>query len=407
MPVVDPLRVALVGIGGYGQIYTRILLEDAAAYDVEFIAAIDPQPERSALWEPLQEAGIPVYADLGQFFQRSAADLVVVSAPIHLHSPFTRQALAKGAAVLCEKPLAGSWQDGVAMFAAARKRDLPVAIGYQWSFDPAIQALKRDILAGFLGRPKRLKTMVLWSRPLSYYQRNNWAGRLQMPDGAWVLDSPVNNATAHYLHNMLYLLGDRRETSAWPRQIQAEKYRANQIENYDAAALRLWTEDGVEVLFYTAHPVVGDTGPWMEYEFERATVKYHAGERPSFVARFPDGEEKDYHGPSTGHTEKLWDVVAALRLGSPFACGIEAALPHLLCVHGAQHSGLVHDIPASHKYVEEMGSDRLIWVADLAQVFRHAFEHGLLPSETGMAAWTAAGGMVDLWEERQAAFPAS
>ena len=29
-----------------------------------------------------------------------------------------------------------------------------------------------------------------------------------------MFDSPLNNATAHYLHNMLYVLGAMRETSA-------------------------------------------------------------------------------------------------------------------------------------------------------------------------------------------------
>jgi len=31
-----------------------------------------------------------------------------------------------------------------------------------------------------------------------------------------VLDSPVNNATAHYLHNMFYVLGHATDASAMP-----------------------------------------------------------------------------------------------------------------------------------------------------------------------------------------------
>ena len=49
--------------------------------------------------------------------------------------------------------------------------------------------------------------MVSFPRPLSYFKRNDWAGHLRTPAGEDVLDSPLNNATAHYLHNMLYVLG--------------------------------------------------------------------------------------------------------------------------------------------------------------------------------------------------------
>ena len=39
---------------------------------------------------------------------------------------------------------------------------------------------------------------------------------VKMDDGSPVFDSPAHNATAHYLHNMLYLLGDTTTESAFP-----------------------------------------------------------------------------------------------------------------------------------------------------------------------------------------------
>ena len=43
-----------------------------------------------------------------------------------------------------------------------RCRKKIVAIGYQWSFSDAIQKLKADVIAGIFGKPRRLKTLVLW-----------------------------------------------------------------------------------------------------------------------------------------------------------------------------------------------------------------------------------------------------
>ena len=128
-----------------------------------------------------------------------------------------------------------------------------VAIGYQWSFSPAIQRLKGDIAAGVFGAPKRLKTIVLWPRDETYYSRNRWAGKQRDEAGNPIFDSPVSNACAHYLHNMLYVLGDAVDRSAIPSRVSAELYRAHPIENYDTAALRCWTDRGVEILFIVSH----------------------------------------------------------------------------------------------------------------------------------------------------------
>ena len=68
------------------------------------------------------------------------------------------------------------------------------------------------------GRPRRFSTLCCWPRDLAYYRRNTWAGRLRDPDtGGWVLDSPANNAMAHFLHNLLYLAGERPDRSALAR----------------------------------------------------------------------------------------------------------------------------------------------------------------------------------------------
>ena len=128
-----------------------------------------------------------------------------------------------------------------------------MAVGYQWSFSPAVQALKDDIRSGLFGAARKLKCLYLWPRDEGYYARNDWAGKRKDAEGAWVLDSPVQNAMAHDLHNMFYVLGKTRETSARPAEVEAELYRANAIENFDTAAARIRTEEGVEILFFVSH----------------------------------------------------------------------------------------------------------------------------------------------------------
>jgi predicted dehydrogenase len=271
-----------------------------------------------------------------------------------------------------------------------------IGIGYQWSFSPAIQMLKYDIMNGVLGKPLRFRTKILWPRTSTYYQRNAWAGRIKNASGTWILDSPANNATAHYLHNCLYVLGSRRETSAILTTVQAELYRANQIENYDTAAIRCYTDEGVEILFYTAHPVRHNIGPILSYEFENAVVKFSASEK-NLIAHFHDGHVKDYGNPSSNDAIKLWDAVNAVRTGEPLACGVQAANAHTLCINGAQES--VNDIaqfPAHLIQRTGIEDGMLTWVAGLQETLESCYKTGKLPAEDPNVAWARGGHIVNL-----------
>jgi len=397
------VSVALVGLGGYGNIYlSQLLGGDHSGY--RFVAGIDPDPKLCRFLDTLGESGIPIYPDLDHFFAERTADLVVIAAPIPLHLPFTKTALEHGSSVLCEKPITATVQEALEMAAAEEAAEGFVGIGYQWSYAAAIQALKADVMAGALGKPLRFRTKVLWPRTLSYYSRNNWAAKLKTAAGAWVLDSPVNNATAHYLHNCFYVLGETRETSTRPVDVQAELYRANDIENYDTAALRCHTENGVELLFYTAHPIEVEDGPVFVYEFEDAAVVYES-RGSSIVARFRDGRVRNYGDPFTGEVQKLWDAVDAFHSGAPPACSVSAATSHTMAVNGAQESATIADFPVDVVRRQAHGDDELVYVEGLSAVLNSCFDKGIMPSELGDVAWAQTGRVVDLRDYRH--YPSS
>ncbi len=401
------VTVAMVALGGYGNSYLVELFNASAEHNARFVAGIDPNPVTCRFLDTFKETGVPIYPDLDSFYAASSADLVVLSPPIHLHLPFVQKALAHGSHVLCEKPVTATVQEAWKMVEAQRASGKLVGIGYQWSFSPAIQALKRDVMDGVLRRPLRLRTKGFWPRGDSYYGRNTWAAKLRAPNGAWILDSPAHNATAHYLHNCFYILGETRETSAWPVDVQAELYRANPIENYDTAAIRCHTSEGVEILFYTAHPVPNVVGPIFSYEFENAEVTYEAYSE-SMLAHFHDGSVKDYDNPYEGQIEnKLWQAVEAVRTGAPLACSIEAAIPEVLCTNGAQESMWeIAEFPKSllRTRLDVERDDRLTWVEGLQETFEACYDQGVLLSELGTVPWAKPGDLIDLRDYRE--FPA-
>lgn len=399
------VRVALVGLGGYGNGYVDAILDHGSAVGIELAGAIDPAPDGCRRRMEVAAITGVIDPDLETFYKRERADLVVVSAPIHLHAPFTVTALDHGSSVLCEKPVAGSREDALRMLQALHRaqsaanssgRQPPIlAIGYQWSFAAPIVRLKKQIAQGRFGTPLSLRTLVFWPRRRSYYARNSWAGKVRLPDGSWIHDSPVNNATAHYLHNMLFLLP---EADAIPRTVTAELYRANQIESYDTAALRVETSGGAQLTFLTSHAVPAQTGPVIHYQFSDAEIYCTAP--GSFFCRRPDGTVEELGSPDASHLEKLSRMAEAIGSGGQSPCTLVEASGQLTVALAAQESSQVTTLPTDlirRTEISNGGSeaDELLWIEPLPALFTQCFAQRLLPAELGSTEWAVAGQEVD------------
>jgi predicted dehydrogenase len=383
--------VAMVGLGGYGNIYVKALLETDTAARLQFVAGIDPFPQGCQHLEEIHRRNIPVFSSMEEFFRCGRADLVILSTPLQLHCEQAKLALEAGAHVLCEKPLGGHPRQVQEMVQARDRSRRQLAIGYQWSFSPAIQNLKSDISAGRFGRPRRLRTRVYWPRDEKYYTRSGWAGRQRDAEGRWVLDSPANNACAHYLHNMFYVLGETADRSDWPASVQAELYRANAIENYDTAVIRSRTQRGAEVLLATSHATLEECDPIFCYEFEQATIHYGKfGD--AIVAQLSDGSQIDYGSPiSSERPDKLFDVLQSIRSSAPVACGPEAAGAQTACIFAAQQSmPRIVDFDGDLVCAQETADSRRIYVRGLAQILDRCYEQMRLPSELGIE-WSTSG----------------
>ncbi len=381
--------VALVGIGGYGNSYVKELLDRATAGTVKFVAAIDPSPKGCERLSEIRDREIPLFDSLQDFSRREKADLVILATPIHLHCEQACLAMDTGSHVLCEKPV-GSHPDQVRLMIAARDRNRrQLAIGYQWSFSPAIQQLKQDIMSGRFGKPKCLRTRVYWPRDEKYYHRCTWAGRKRDADGHPVLDSPANNACAHQLHNMFYVLGNAINRSDWPTSITAELYRAHPIENYDTIAMRGRTEQGASIFFIASHATEHRREPVFRYEFENATVHYGQFD-DCIVAEPRDGPRINYGSPTACDlSRKLCAVLTAIQKDQPIICGPEAAGAQTACIYAAQQSmPTIVDFPRDQVVVEGAPGERRTFVKNLDKVLDKCYEQLSLPSELAIP-WSA------------------
>jgi len=392
----NSVKIVLIGVGGYGNIYLEKLLNDGIELNASIVGIVEPSVERISNYNRIKKHGIQVYSSLEEFYQNNEADLAVFSTPIHLHASQACYALKHGSNVLCEKPMCASLQEAKELIETRNLTGKFVAIGFNWSFSPSVHDLKRDILNGAFGKPKRLKTIVNWPRDGAYYNRNNWAGRMYSDKGAPILDSVANNATSHYLHHMFYLLGAKMDESAQLKNVTAELYRANPIESFDTCAAKITTEEDVEIYYYATHAVKDSYGPRFLYEFEQATIYRSERQNDSQVmVLFKDGKEKMYPDPEKDHIQKLITCINAIaNENRDIPCVPETATPH------------VQSIISMHKSVPEITlfPENLInfdkeadvrWVEGLGETLIQCYEQWTLPSERNIP-WAKRGKTIEV-----------
>jgi predicted dehydrogenase len=385
-------KIMLAGIGGYGKGYVKELTEKEASLPSVSIAGVcEVMPDVYERFPILKEKGIPVFSSPEEFFRKEHCDLAVLSTPIHLHYPQIRTCLEAGANVLTEKPVCTSVEDAEDLIRISERTGHFISVGYQLNYSKDVLKLKEDILNGVFGKPVSMKTLHCMKRGMKYYGRNNWAGKITV-NGVRVNDSPVNNACAHQLQNMTFLLGKTMDDAVDFKDVKAELYRANpHVENFDTAAILAHTADGTEIRYYTTHALSDDNiGPVSEYRFEKGTVWYGMdfGEGPvnDYVASMNDGSVINYAGISKGERlQKLYDAIACTENGGHPVCTVRCAIPHLELVNQLSEFSVRPVDPGQVECVKTE-EDTFYYIRSLHEIFAKCFEQGKFPSEIG-AQW--------------------
>jgi predicted dehydrogenase len=250
-----PLRVGLIGAGGYGVNHLQMLERLHGEGKVNFRAVADPS--EASLTEAqarLARAGVRWFADYVNLLEtlEGELDAVVISTPIPLHLPMLDAALDRKLFVFLEKPPVPLIQDFLRV--SARPESARVALGFKLLADPNLWRLKDGILGGVFGRIVSLRAAACWPRLDSYYARAGWAGRMVWRDLP-VFDGPATNALAHIVHNIMFLAGTESEGFGIPGAVRGELYRARPIESYDVCGLTGSFPDGPTFSVAFSHAV--------------------------------------------------------------------------------------------------------------------------------------------------------
>ena len=140
-------RVGFLGVGWIGRHRLQAVRDagaveiaavaDASAEMLEAAAELVPRAAKSHHLEGLLAAGL---------------DGVVIATPSALHAGQSIQALERGAAVFCQKPLGRTAAEAQAVVDAARKADRLLGVDLSYRFTAGMQRIRDLVRSGELGR---------------------------------------------------------------------------------------------------------------------------------------------------------------------------------------------------------------------------------------------------------------
>lgn len=275
----DPLRIGIIGTG---MIATagHIPAWQNLKGDVEIVAVADVLADRAALIA--RTHNIPqAYGDWRKMLADARPDIVSICTPNMYHREQTIACLEAGAHVMCEKPIAVSHADAVAMFDAADKARRILFVGQSARFSNTAMAAREIINAGRLGEMYYAETYFMRRRGIptwgQFHMKQHSGGGPVYDLGVhaidllfWLMGSPkvvaVSGQTYTKLGNRDEKLATSLAESGAPLGVLTPReYATREFDVEDMAAGFIRLEGGATIAFKTswAANIPANTGQTM------------------------------------------------------------------------------------------------------------------------------------------------
>jgi 1,5-anhydro-D-fructose reductase (1,5-anhydro-D-mannitol-forming) len=153
--------------------------------------------------------GVPSFASLDEALNAASFEAVYIATPVFLHAPQTLAALRAGLHVLCEKPMALTFDQAQSMVEAAAKHRAHLGVAYYRRAYPKVQRAKEVIRQGAIGQPVMAFACCHSPVPADPSRRS------------WLLDpgkaggGPVFDIGSHRIDLLNHFFGEPQEVRAF------------------------------------------------------------------------------------------------------------------------------------------------------------------------------------------------
>ncbi|MGD9315735.1 MAG: Gfo/Idh/MocA family oxidoreductase [Anaerolineae bacterium] len=141
------LKGITVGCGYFGNVH----LEGWSRVEgARILAVVDRDGEKAKA--SARRFGLEAYVDLAQAIEELSPDFVDVATRPDSHLEIVHVASAKGCHVLCQKPIAPTWEESVQLVETCERQSARLMINENWRWQPWYREIKTLIEAGAIGR---------------------------------------------------------------------------------------------------------------------------------------------------------------------------------------------------------------------------------------------------------------
>ncbi len=229
----NPVRLLVLGTGGMAN---RHAMEFSTIPDAKIVASIDVDLAKVRAFSVRHD--IPnSFTSLSEALEWGEFDAVANVTPDRVHHPTTLQLLAAGKHVLCEKPLAESYDKACEMADAADASGLVNMVNLTYRNVAQVQKARQMVLAGEIGRVRHIEASYLQSWLVSkawgdWSTETQWLWRLSKKHGS---NGVLGDVGIHILDFAAYGAATHIER-IFTRLKTFEKAPGNRIGEYELDA---------------------------------------------------------------------------------------------------------------------------------------------------------------------------
>jgi len=181
------LKVAQIGVGGWGKNHARVLSQFGA------LAAICDTDQAKAK-EIGQKYGVNHYQSIDSMLKDEKIDAVFVCTPTGTHFDIAKNLIQKKKSVFIEKPMTYKSEEGMFLADLAKKNGVLLTCGYIERFNPAVETVKEFV------KSKKYGELIM----LEFHRENRMP--LHIKDVGIIYDTSV-----HDIDTAMWLFDDTPE----------------------------------------------------------------------------------------------------------------------------------------------------------------------------------------------------
>ena len=312
--ILEMVRFGVVGCGTIGKIHAGIINSISEAI---LVGVSDMNP---ILCGSLAESfGCSFYENYTELIERDDIDAVAVCLPSGMHYEAAVAAAKAGKHVIVEKPMEVQLDKAEKMIDVCKENGVKLSVIMQHRFDDAIQALKKAVDYGDMGKLFMGSSRTIWYREPEYYIGNSWRGTWKLDGGGALI-----NQSIHYIDLLLYIMGPVESVNGKCRTLF---HKSIEVEDTGIATLQfksgaIGTIEGTTIAYpglFTELSIYGENGTVVIQNDQLNFCQFKEGENLelgkllSRKSSVKTGQSKAEELDTSSHKKQYVDFINAIK----------------------------------------------------------------------------------------------